>query len=103
MGPAKRPDLNTETRKIAEEDDDGHKVIVTAKFWFVSDLTGGAANAEDQASKYVVEMNGALERSEIPIEYQQWGSVQMLPQTHAEMISGCNSSCQDHQQVQKLS
>ena len=24
--PANRPDLNTETRKIAEEDDDGHKV-----------------------------------------------------------------------------
>ena len=28
------------------------QVIVTAKFWFVSDLTGGSAMAEDQASKY---------------------------------------------------
>ena len=80
-------------------------MIVTAKFWFVSDLTGGQANAEAQAAKYhhyyqiialsikitlryVVEMNGALGRSEIAIEYRQWGSVQMLEQTHAEMISG---------------
>ena len=30
------------------------QVIVTAKFWFVSDLTGGAAMAEDQASKYII-------------------------------------------------
>ena len=28
------------------------QVIVTAKFWFVSDLTGGQANAEAQAAKY---------------------------------------------------
>ena len=90
------------------------QVIVTAKFWFVSDLTGGQANAEAQAAKYhhyhhyccnihhynqiialsikitlryVVEMNGALGRSEIAIEYRQWGSVQMLEQTNAEMIS----------------
>ena len=28
------------------------QVIVTAKFWFVSDLTGGSAMAEDQTSKY---------------------------------------------------
>ena len=93
-------------------------MIVTAKFWFVSDLTGGQANAEAQAAKYhhchhhyynyccnihhyyqiialsikitlryVVEMNGALGRSEIAIEYRQWGSVQMLEQTNAEMIS----------------
>merc|ERR550539_514551 len=88
--PAERPDLKTETRKIAAEDDDGHKVIVTAKFWFVSDLTGGQANAEAQAAKYVVEMNGALERSEIAIEYRQWGSVQMLEQANAEMISHTN-------------
>ena len=27
-------------------------------------------------------MNGALERSGIPIQYRQWGSVQMLDQTH---------------------
>ena len=32
-------------------------------------------------------MNGALGRSEIAIEYRQWGSVQMLEQTNAEMIS----------------
>ena len=38
--------------------------------------------------RYVAEMNGALERSQIPIEYKQWGSVQMIPQTHAEMVSG---------------
>ena len=80
------------------------QVIVTAKFWFVSDLAGGQANAEAQAAKYhhyyqiialsikitlryVVEMNGALGRSEIAIEYRQWGSVQMLEQTNAEMIS----------------
>ena len=37
--------------------------------------------------RYVVEMNGALGRSEIAIEYRQWGSVQMLEQTNAEMIS----------------
>ena len=70
--PAERPDLKTETRKIAAEDEDGHRVnilhlllkksqnfhllqvIVTAKFWFVSDLTGGATVAEDQASKYIL-------------------------------------------------
>ena len=67
--PAKRPDLKTETRKIAAEDEDGHRVnilhlllkkshllqvIVTAKFWFVSDLAGGATVAEDQASKYIL-------------------------------------------------
>ena len=80
------------------------QVIVTAKFWFVSDLAGGQANAEAQAAKYhhyyqiialsfkitlryVVEMNGALGRSEIAIEYRQWGSVQMIEQTNAEMIS----------------
>ena len=27
------------------------QAMVTAKFWFVSDLTGGAAKAEDQAEK----------------------------------------------------
>jgi len=35
-------------------------------------------------------MNGALGRSEIAIEYRQWGSVQMLEQTNAEMISHTN-------------
>ena len=33
--------------------------------------------------RYVAAMNGALERSQIPIEYKQ-----MIPQTHAEMVSG---------------
>ena len=90
----KRPDLKPGTRKIATEDDDGHKVnilqlqndalsehtierilntfsagiskhflqvIVTAKFWFVSDLTGGAAMAEDQASKYIINSKSSLQ------------------------------------------
>ena len=38
-------------------------------------------------------MNGALERSEIAIEYRQWGSVQMLEQTNAEMISRMYDIC----------
>ena len=38
-------------------------------------------------------MNGALERSQIPIEYKQWGSVQMIPHTHAQMISGVSLFC----------
>jgi hypothetical protein len=39
----------------------------------------------------VVEMNGALDRSLIPIEYRQWGSVQELPKTDAELKAGSNS------------
>ena len=37
------------------------QVIVTAKFWFVSDLTGGAAMAEDQASKYIINSKSSLQ------------------------------------------
>ena len=86
------------------------KVIVTAKFWFVSDLEGGASKAEELVSKYhiivlinlmgksqnpfekyirwVLEMNAALERSLISIEYQKWGSVQRLPRTQEDITSG---------------
>ena len=38
-------------------------------------------------------MNGALERSQIPIEYNMWGSVQMIPHTQAEMVSGVSLFC----------
>ena len=85
-------------------------MIVTAKFWFVSDLEGGASKAEELVSRYhirvlinimskyqnplekyirwVLEMNAALERSLISIEYQKWGSVQRLPRTQADITSG---------------
>ena len=85
-------------------------MIVTAKFWFVSDLEGGASKAEELVSRYhirvlinimskyqnplekyirwVLEMNAALERSLISIEYQKWGSVQRLPRTQEDITSG---------------
>ena len=38
-------------RKISSAEDDGHEVIVTAKFWAVEDLVGGVEVAKEQAAK----------------------------------------------------
>ena len=42
---------NASGRKISAAEDDGHEVIVTAKFWAVKDLVGGVEVATDQAAK----------------------------------------------------
>ena len=43
--------LGGSIRKISSAEDDGHEVIVTAKFWAVEDLVGGVEVAKEQAAK----------------------------------------------------
>jgi len=66
---------------------DHHQVTVTAKFWYVSDFNG---DAEFLANRYAEEMNAALARSNIPITYIRWGTVQRLPVAHADIWTGEN-------------
>jgi hypothetical protein len=73
--------------------------------WYVSDFDGKFTDNEDIISSWsedtpdnraqaVVKanldyMNWALANSEIPIRYVQWGSVQDIGKTDAEIGSGC--------------
>ena len=49
---------------------------------------GKYKNPFEKYIRWVLEMNAALERSLISIEYQKWGSVQRLPRTQADITSG---------------
>merc|ERR1712117_626843 len=77
--------------KVSASDD--HQVTVTAKFWYVSDFQG---DAESLANTYAEEMNAALARSNIPITYIRWGAVQMLPVTHADIVTEGSSMPDRH-------
>ena len=61
---------------------DHQQVTVTAKVWYVSDFQG---DPESLADIYAEDMNLALARSNIPITYIRWGSVQMLPVSHTDI------------------
>merc|ERR1719319_1478718 len=65
--------------------DDGHRVTVTAKFWYVSDYEGGEEEAKATAEKYVAATNKALGNSLVPIDYLLWGTVEKLPNTNDEI------------------
>jgi len=75
-------DNNDDLMLEDSDDSDLHKVTVTAKFWYVSDFQG---DAEYLADNYTREMNAALSRSNIPIDYIKWGPVEMLPKVHADI------------------
>ena len=50
--------------------------------------------AQAVVNKNLDYMNYALANSEIPIRYVQWGSVQDIGQTEAQIGSGCTKKCE---------
>ena len=48
------------------------------------------------ANTYAYEMNLALAKSNIPMNYIRWGSVQMLPLTHAQIETEGSSNYDRH-------
>ena len=84
-------------------------VTVTAKVWYVSDYAGkyipkatiqswgtGNDTPKHKAQAVVKEnldyFNWALANSEIPMRFVQWGSVQDIGQTEAQITSGGGDS-----------
>jgi len=79
-------DIDHHNSKRRVDTSDDHEVTVTAKFWYVSDFK--EKDAEGIAEKYVKEMNYALKRSKIPINYKKWGFAEKLPITHGQFEEG---------------